>query len=219
MNNKKVSSWDYLSLALYAFGGLGMEALLAFMIEPMIYGHGMSEWTTGQSILHWILTCIIWGIFMVYLIKTSKKNYNFDILSNNGKMNTLNWIIAIVCIVIAIMQSYIDWNGFKVVKEFQRNGLLKFTFQYIYYLFETGLFLLIIVFAQKAGDTFFKNDKIPWGGIAVAITWGLAHIFTKGSLIVGLQASLGGLLFGIVYLATKKDIKLAFPLIFIMFAV
>lgn len=219
MSKKKVSSWDYLSLALYAFGGLGMEALLAFMIEPILYGHGMSEWTTRQTILHWILTCIIWGLFVVSLIKTSKKNYNFDILSPSDKMNAISWVIAIVCVVIAIMQSYLDWNGFKIVKEFQHKGLLKFIFQYIYYLFETGLFLLIIVFAQKAGDTFFKNDKIPWGGIVVAITWGFAHIFTKGSVTVGLQASLCGLLFCIVYLATNKNIRIAFPLIFIMFAI
>lgn len=218
MIKKKVRSWDYLTFALLAFGGLGMEVLLAFMIEPILYGHGMSEWTTGQSILHWILTCIIWGTFIVCLIKISKKNYNFDILSYNDKMNPINWIIAVICVVIAITLSYIDWNGFKVVKEFQHNGLLKFIFQYIYYFFETGLFLLIIVFAQKAGDTFFKNDKIPWGGIAVAVTWGLAHIFTKSSLTVGLQTCIGGLLFGIVYIVTKKNIRIAFPLIFMMFA-
>lgn len=218
MNTKKVHGWDYLSLGLYAFAGLGMEALLAFVFEPMIYGHDMSEWTTGESIAHWIMTCLIWGLFIAYLIKTSKKNYNFNILHFNGKLNKISWIIIIVCVVLSISQSYFDWNGFKVVKEFQSKGLLKFIFQYIYYFFETGLFLLIIVFAQKAGDTWFKNDKIPWGGIAVAITWGLAHIFTKGSLIVGLQASLAGVLFGIVYLATKKNIKLALPILFIMFA-
>lgn len=218
MLKENVKGWDYLSLGLYAFAGLGMEALLAFVLEPIIYGHGMGEWTTSQTISHWVITCIIWGLFIAYLIKTSKKSYNFDILSFNHKMNSIRWIITIICVVIALMQSYLDRNGFKVIKEFQSNGLLKFTFQYIYYFFETGLFLLIIVFAQKAGETWFKNDKIPWGGVAVAITWGVAHIFTKGSLIVGLQASLAGLLFGIVYLTTKKNIRLAFPIIFIMFA-
>jgi magnesium-transporting ATPase (P-type) len=218
MNKKKVTGWDYLSLGLYAFAGLGMEVLLAFVLEPKLYGHGMSEWTTGESIAHWIMTCIIWGLFITYLIKTSKKNYDFDILSLTGKMNTMNWIIIILCVVISITAKYIDWNGFKVIKEFQSKGLLKFIFQYIYYFFETGLFLLIIIFAQKAGDTWFKNDNIPWGGIAVAITWGLAHILTKGSLITGLQSSFIGLLFGIAYLTTKKNIKLALPIIFIMFA-
>ncbi len=29
---------DYLSLSLLSFAGLGLEALLAFLIEPMIYG-------------------------------------------------------------------------------------------------------------------------------------------------------------------------------------
>ena len=58
---KKESGLEYLWLALYAFGGIGLEVILAFVIEPVLYGAQMSEWTVLQNILHWIFTCILWG--------------------------------------------------------------------------------------------------------------------------------------------------------------
>ena len=39
---KKVSGFSFLFLSLYAFGGLGLEALLGFLIEPAIYGTQMN---------------------------------------------------------------------------------------------------------------------------------------------------------------------------------
>lgn len=213
-----VKGWDYLNLALYAFGGLGLEALLAFLIEPMMYGVQMEEWSTGQTVCHWIMTCIIWGIVFVCLIKFSKNRYGFDMMQKAEPMKAWQWILAIVCIIFMLTVSYFDWGGFKVVKEYQSNGLVKFIFQYIYYVFETGLFTLIIVFAQKAFEKWFKNEKLPYGGIILALTWGLAHIFTKGSVWVGVLSALGGFVFGIVYLLTNRDMKKTLLLLFIMFA-
>ncbi len=52
---------DYFWFALYAFLGLGGEVLLAYGVEPFLYGTDMANWSRGQNILHWILTCLIWG--------------------------------------------------------------------------------------------------------------------------------------------------------------
>lgn len=216
--NKIVKGWDYFCLALYAFGGLGLEALLAFVIEPFLYGSQMDEWSVAQNIFHWIITCILWGIVCVWLIKLSKNRYGFDIMNKSEKMKIWQWILVIGCVIFMLIVSYFDWNGFKVVKEYNSKGLLRFIFQYIYYLFETGLFMLIIVFGQKACEKWFKNERIPYGGIVVALTWGLAHIFTKGDILVGLISALGGFVFGFVYLLVNRDIKKTFLLLFIMFA-
>ena len=216
--NKIVKGWDYFCLALYAFGGLGLEALLAFVIEPFLYGSQMDEWSVAQNIFHWIITCILWGIVCVWLIKLSKNRYGFDIMNKSEKMKIWQWILVIGCVIFMLIVSYFDWNGFKVVKEYNSKGLLRFIFQYIYYLFETGLFMLIIVFGQKACEKWFKNERIPYGGIVVALTWGLAHIFTKGDILVGLISALGGFVFGVVYLLVNRDIKKTFLLLFIMFA-
>ncbi len=214
----EVKGIDYLSLALYAFGGLGIEAIYAFLLEPMIYGNQMADWTVGQNIIHWVVTCITWGIITWLIIRYSKQKYGFDIFVRENKMKIWQWLGVALCIVFSISVSYMDWDGFKVVKEFEKKGLLKFIFQYIYYIFETALFTMILVYAQKAFEVWFKRKNIPYGGIILAVTWGLAHIFTKGSITVGLMAALGGFTFGIVYLLVNRDIRKTLPILFLMFA-
>lgn len=167
INNQCTSKkgFTFFVLSLFAFAGLGLEVLLAFLIEPLVYGKELSNFTTTENILHWIMTCIIWAVVSLILIKVAKNKLNFDIFSQNDTIGIHRWIICFGFLTISIVISIIDWNGFKVMKEFLYNSWLKFIFQYIYYIFEAGLFVLIIVFAQKAGEIWFKKGNIPWGGI------------------------------------------------------
>ncbi len=215
--NKKITGWDYLSYALLAFGGLGLEVLLAFVLEPILYGVSMNEWSTFQNILHWIMTCILWGIVCICLVKAAKKNYQFDLFAPQSPLRLWQRVVIAVFVILSLIISYYDWNGSKVIKEFQYNGWLKFIFQYIYYIFETALVTFILVFGQKAFDQWFPKKNIPYGGILAGLTWGLAHIFTKGSLSTGLLCAFSGFAFGSVYLLTNRDIRKTFPIVFIMF--
>lgn len=54
-------------------------------------------------------------------------------------------------------------------------------------------------------------------GLLNALTWGIAHTFTKGQLKIGILVSITALLYGIVYLVSKKNSNIAYPLIFLMF--
>lgn len=110
-----------------------------------------------------------------------------------------------------------DWNGFKILLEFQRLGWLKFIFQYLYYIAESFLISLVLVFGQKAFETWFKNDKIPYGGILLGLTWGLMHILSKGSVLTGIMTCLAGFLFGNVYHLVNKDYKKTFIIVTILF--
>ena len=216
-NRNTVKGWKYCVIALLAFAGLGLEVLIGLVIEPVLYGVQMGEWNTWQNIIHWIITCIVWGIVTYFLIRYSKKKYEFDLFKKAEPMKMWQWIAVAACIAFSLVVSFMDWNGSKVLKEFYYNGWLKFIFQYIYYMFETALFMLIIVFGQKAFEKWFQSDKIPYGGIAVALTWGLVHTFTKGSIASGLISALGGFLFGVVYLLVNRDIKKTYLLLLIMF--
>ena len=60
---------DYFVLSLLAFVGLGLEALLAFLIEPLIYGKSLNEFSTLESVLHWVFTCILWLITCFILVR------------------------------------------------------------------------------------------------------------------------------------------------------
>lgn len=212
-----VKGISYIYLALYAFAGLGIEIIYAYLLEPMAYGAYMKDWTIGEMILHWIITCITWGIIAYKLIKLSKRKYEFDLFEKKKKMKVWQWICILLCIIISFYISFNDWGGFKPFIEYQDKGPLKFIFQYIYYIFETILFTLILIFGQKACEIWLKKDYIPYGGIVVALTWGSAHMLTKGSIMTGMIVALGGFLYGVVYLLLNRDIKKTFVILFIMF--
>lgn len=212
----KITGMDYLGLGLYAFGGLGMEVLYAYLLEPVLYGAPMQEWTSGQTIIHWILTCITWGIFAVVLIRTSGTKYQFPLTKKGDKLNLIRVGVCVLFIAVAFGVDYMIWDGFKVYLEYAGKGLLLFTFQYIYYAFETMLFLLIIVFGQKACEVWFHKESFPFGGIICGVTWGLAHLFTK-DILTGITGIFLGVALGSVYLVVNRDLRKAYVVMFLMF--
>lgn len=221
---ERKKGWLILSLSLDAFAGLGLEVLLAFWLEPMIYGRTMEQWNTWQSVLHWCITCIIWGSVAGYLLWSADKNYGLKLIKRDGdgteslrSVKLWQWGLVIAGSACKIITSVMDWGGFKVYMEWKSRGPLLFLFQYIYYMFETSLFTLILVFAQIAFETWFKNRKIPYGGIILGLTWGLAHIFTKGNLAIGLEGVVIGLLFGSLYLLLNRNLKWTYVLLFLLF--
>lgn len=214
--NKKMG-WNFLSLAVTAFGGLGIEMLYAFILEPVLFGAQMGSWSDGQSIMHWILTCVTWAAVGIWLVRSAKKNYSLDILSMHGKLQAWQWAAVLAMLAVSVIIQYLDWGGLKFVIEFQRLGAVLFLFQYLYYAFETLLFLMIIVFGQKACELWIGHDKIPYGGIVCGLTWGLGHILSKGGLLIGLHGLLWGILLGTAYLVVNKDIRKAWAVLFLMF--
>ena len=81
------------------------------------------------------------------------------------------------------------------------------------------LFLLIIVFAQKAFEVWLGHEKIPYGGIVCGLTWGLGHALTKDSLALGLMGILWGIALGTSYFVAGRNIRKAWVVLFLMFAV
>lgn len=216
MEKQKVAKGiDYFKLALLAFAGLGLE-LIIDTLEQFIYQQPVNfkNWTV---ISHWLITCIIWTITIVSIIRYAHKKYGFKLKEVSSEMKIWQWILVVAIILFSLMLSYKNWDGFKVLKEFRNLGTLRFIMQYIYYFVETILFTLIIVFGQKAFEKYFKNEQIPYGGIICAITWGLAHVFTKSSLQIGLLSALSGFLFGTVYLLVNKDFFKTIPILFLIF--
>lgn len=213
---KKISGADYLYLALYAFAGIGLELMLVSVIESIL-GVSLETYTTLQNIIHWVIICIIWLIIGVFLINLANRKYDFNLWEHTSQLKGWQYLGIIVCLSVSIASHYIDWGGFKIVLEFQKLGVVKFVFQYIYYLFEAFLISLIIIFGQKAFEKWFGKVNIPYGGIVLALTWGLMHIISKGSLSVGLLSAFGGFLYGSAYLVVGKDYRKALPLMSLMF--
>lgn len=210
MNSKirsffKSESYQYFEYAMLAFGGLGLEVIYAFLLEPILYGHSMKEFTEAESVIHWSVTIITWLVTAYLIVKSARKKLDFQLRETTGRLTMSGIISSGALIVIMLIVNYLDVGGLKIVYEFHRLGVLKFIFQHLYYLAEVILFTLIIVFGQKSAEKLFRKDNIPYGGIIVGLTWGLAHWFTKGSIWVGLEGLVAGFLFGAVYMFLGKD--------------
>ncbi|WP_099468313.1 hypothetical protein [Konateibacter massiliensis] len=219
MKQNKVT-WDYLWYALYAFAGLGIELLLVGVLEPMLFGGvGSNDYTPIQRIIHWILTIICWGVMTFFLINSSKKKLDFDVISVT-KPTRKGIMISIFLAIACIGVNAFDWGILKVVGEFQSKGLLLFVFQYIYYWFEVMLVVLILAFGQKFGEALMgKMSSIPWGGIILCCTWGAIHTLTQGSLYVGIGVMAFALVYGMIYLLLNRNFKYAYIFIALAFMI
>lgn len=214
--NNKITGADYLYLALYAFAGIGLELVLVGVIEPLL-GVSLETYTTSQIIIHWIIISIVWLIAGIFLINLASKKYGFNLWEHKSRLKGWQYLGIIVCLLVSAGSHYADWGGLKPLLEFHKLGMIKFLFQYIYYLFEAFLISLIVIFGQKACEKWFKNERIPYGGIILALSWGLMHIVSKGSIAVGLLSAFGGFLYGAAYLVVGKDYRKALPLMYLMF--
>ena len=214
--DKKITGMDYFFLALYAFAGIGLELILAGVME-LLFGVSLETYTVWQNIIHWVVICIVWWIVGRFLIRLSQREYAFDLWEKKSKLKGWQYFGIGICLFVSIASHYINWGGFKPFLEFQRLGVWKFIFQYIYYLFEAFLISLIIIFAQKACEIWFKKENIPYGGIVLALTWGFMHMVSKGSIVVGLLSVFGGFLYGAAYLVVGKDYRKSLPLMCLMF--
>lgn len=217
---KKGAGWKYLLLSLGAFLGLSLEAVHAYGWEPIIYGGiAFREYAPWQTILHWVITYFTWAGVGYLLIRISNYKLGFDIFAEEAKMKPWQLLAALCGIILSLVMSYFSWSGFKVIKEFHSNGLLKFIFQYIYYMFETAMFLLIIVFGQKAFEIWTKKRNVPWGGIICGFTWGIVHLISRGFFDIenGVLSTILGFMFGAAYLLANRDIKKSWLILYFMF--
>ncbi len=165
MGEKKVTGFDFLWCALYACAAFAIELLSQFVEGKM--GVDVSNYSASQNIIHWVITTVLWVIAGIVVIYIGKKTTNFDIWEHRKKLKRWQYVALLVCFVVNIIAKYLDWNGFKVLIEWNSKEPILFIFQYIYYLAEGFLISLVIVYGQKAFEKWFKNDKIPYGVIVL----------------------------------------------------
>ena len=202
---------DYIGYAFYAFSGLGME-LLIMMVETNLYGQDPETWSAVKQVIHWITTCFLWGCFGAALVKRLPEIPNI-----RAKRNDL--IAVIIIMSLSIIYTSFAWNGLKPLMELSHLGFGRFLVQYMYYGFESLLVLLIIAYGQEALEGWFGTIKfLPFGGIFLAGTWGLVHIFSQG-LSTGIFSLIQSLLFGSVYMILHKNFKISYIVIALMFMI
>lgn len=215
MKEREITGFDYLWVALYACAVFAFELLVSIIESKM--GIDFSAATIKQMICHWVITTVVWILLGLLVLWIGKKTTKFNILEKAEPLRRKQYMLVLLCFVISITAQCFDWGGYKPYIEFMNLGALKFIFQYIYYIAEGFLISIVIVYGQKACEKWFHNDKIPFGGIILGLVWGLAHIFTKGSIQVGLLAAFGAFIMGASYVFVNKDYRKALPIIILLF--
>jgi hypothetical protein len=223
--NEKTNKFIFLFLALLPFVILALE-MVVLLVESLFYGTmDLKSLHFHTIIIHWISTIIVW-CFGLFILNILSKKAGYNIFEYKNKPALINWIIIGIIIIFSAIGSYIAWEmRFKPYVEFSRFlsrygkiGIIAFIFQYLYYIVESMLFLAIVVFAQEFGERTFLKKLVPWGGIMCGLTWGLGHIITQ-DLFTGIYSLIISILFGVVYIQTKKNIKYAYIIIAIMFII
>jgi len=79
-------------------------------------------------------------------------------------------------------------------------GTAVYALQLLYYLFESLLVVGMIVLYQRAGERVLDAEYVPWGGVGLALAWGVLHVLMSGLL----EAIALPLLMGVVYLLGEK---------------
>lgn len=205
--------------------------LLAIFSEAVISTDSLAMFISGsiskniviKGAISFLLIYILWctGIALIHYFYKNQIDIKFEY---NQKPSRSQITAGLLLLVITIIISYINWGGFKVTIELMNGipngkiglGIAYFALQYLYYFLEAFLMVMILSFAQEAGVALWGNHNIPYGGIILAIIWGLLHIVFHG-VVNGLTTTACAILYGYAFLAMNKNIKYAFPLVFLMF--
>jgi len=200
---------NYLWLSLLSFGAFMLEFFSIFVIESAFLHVDIWNYTTNQRSIHHIIMAFLWTVFIATLLFFSKIYFHFPSGQNKEeKISLKNWLITFSCLIGCKIMTFIDWHTLKIIGEAQNKNTYQFFTQYLYYIFEVMLVLLIIIYGQKAIETLLKKESpIPFGGIILAVTWGAFHFVSRGvglELWNGLSTMIFSVLSGVMYLRLNK---------------
>ncbi|MGX7058881.1 hypothetical protein [Vagococcus humatus] len=201
--------WQELSYGLYGFAGLGLE-LVILKIESYLWQVAPVNWSTRNQAMHWLLVSLVWCLVGFLLLKKVRKPVYL-------KMNFRQIVRLIICMSLSFRLSYTVWGGVKPLIEWRALGTELFVYQLIYYLAESLLLVVILIYGQSLGETCVKRvSQFPFGGVFLALTWGSIHICLKGSQ-AGLYLAIQCFLYGYCYVLVHKNFRLAYLVVSFLF--
>ncbi len=201
----------YLGVSLLLFAAFLLEYVALLVIEMLIMRMDIGNYTAKERSVHHLIMVIIWTLYLCFILFYSRKHYDFPQKKEKTTISTKNWVVAASCMICCKIMTFIDWHTLKMIGELQGKSVLQFILQYLYYIVEVGIVLLIIIYGQKAFDVRRNREResdFPFGGIVLAATWGIFHFVSRGVGIEvwnGISCVIFSILGGIMYLRLDKD--------------
>ena len=193
---------NYLNLALYAFALFAWELLVLAAVDVGFEAAGLGD--DAVLVVHWLVTAAgwCWGAWFLLHQRPQDDQLFRDPLIGSVAPRALTVTFAVlVCIGVRIAAQG-EWKPYAEVQDLRADlgstALLGVTALFVYYLAETLVITILVAFAQRAGELRFGHREVPWGGILLALTWGVMHVFLQG-LSTGLYAIFVSVLYGVIY--------------------
>ena len=193
---------DYLYLALYTFALFAWELLVLITIDVGLKATGLGD--GSASVLHWLITAAGWcgGAWYVLHRRPPDDGLFADPIVGSVVRRAVAVATAIaVCSGVRIA-ALGEWKPYAEIQDLRvdlgSKTWLGAVALLMYYAAETLVITVLVAFAQRSGELRFRRREIPWGGILLACTWGVMHIFLQGPG-AGVYAMFVSVLYGVIY--------------------
>lgn len=217
------SPGTYLSLALLAFALLGLELVL-LLIEAYL---PVDSASVEAAITHWILTSVIWAGGSVWLIVWAHRHSDFSLKAeSSARLSVSRWSAIAVLIAVTWVGQWALRGGVlppvaehaALMERFGEAGLTAWIVQVMYYVAELSVMILVIGFGQRAGKQWLRGRWLPWGGVTLALTWGLVHFLTQDPA-TGAYGMVLSLVMGSVFVLTGRNFLLTYLVLLALFII
>ena len=172
----------YFCLALYTFALVGL-VLLA--VESVL---GLRADSLFAQVVHWVLTITVWLGGAIGLTAWAGHRTDFRVRGDaEPRMGIVRWFAVAALVVVTLaaqcmlqrgaLSPFAEHNALS--ERFGDAGTVAWLVQVAYYCAELAVIVLIVGFGQRAGECWLRPTWVPWGGIMLAMTWGLVHFLTQ----------------------------------------
>jgi hypothetical protein len=180
--------------------------------------------TIGAAAAHWALTGTGWLVGAAIVLRVAQRRYGFTADPTPPSRRLVRGV-AVVGLVLAC--AGIRWAGQggpfppiaeygRFVGEYGELAWVALVLQWLYYAAEVLVMALIIAFGQRAGELRFGRPAVPWGGLLLALTWGLVHIAVQG-VATGLYGIVVSIAFGTIFILTGSRLRRSSVLLVLAF--
>lgn len=230
MPDDSVRPWRYLLLGIATFLLLGAD-MASVVVAKLLDGRTAADprlWSANwyATVGGFVCSVAIWSVWVGVLAGWSRRH---RVLGSLVRMRSgvKAWGVMFAG---AMALGLIGWaearasgssfpsvaaehGGF--VRLYGDRGTVVTAFQYLYYLLESAMVLALLSLFQRAGEKWTRRALIPWGGIALSLSWGAAHLGThpEGAAIVMLIA----LIYGVAFVFAEKSAPATLALVYLGF--
>lgn len=232
MLDDPVHPWRCLLLGIVTFLLLGAD-MASVVVAKLLDGRAASDpqfWSTNwyATVGGFVCSVLIWSVWVGVLLRWSRKR---RVLGSLVRMQagSREWAVVLAGVVVLGLIGWVEartsgsdfpslvaeHGGF--VQLYGDRGLAVTLFQYLYYLLESAMVVALVSLFQRAGEKWTRRVVIPWGGIALALSWGAGHLAThpEGAAVVMLIA----VIYGVAFVLAEKSVPATLALVYLGFVV